>query len=406
MKTRLEYALMFLATGLCHAHAEGLGQENVVIGGFGTLGVARTNTDLAQFARYNQAQGVTSGAGIGTDTNLGLQATYKYNDWLSGTAQILTRKNTSPAFTSELTWAFVKMKLSSDFSVRAGRMVLPVFMISDSQNVGYANTMMRPPIEMYGQAPIEHVDGADLSYQHSIGDTTVSAQLGAGVSTGKLFLASGGGSVATFRAPLAALAVSVEHGPFMVRVARLNTRFGSDDVVALNGLVNTLTGAGFGQLARDLTVVGGKRIAFTAVGMTMDWQNFLVQAEYGQRRAQEPVYVPDSNSGYAMFGYRIGRVLPYYAHASLKQAGRSVNVPANFPASGALSNAVNRGLMTLGEQRSDLLGVRWDFSKSMALKVQVDRVKPQKKTGALIFGPAAGLTTPVTVVGATVDFVF
>ena len=28
-------------------------------------------------------------------------------------------------------------------------------MISDYQNVGYANTMIRPPIELYGQAPLE-----------------------------------------------------------------------------------------------------------------------------------------------------------------------------------------------------------------------------------------------------------
>jgi hypothetical protein len=33
---------------------------------------------------------------------------------------------------------------------RAGGIDGHVFLISDYQNVGYANTMMRPPVEMYG----------------------------------------------------------------------------------------------------------------------------------------------------------------------------------------------------------------------------------------------------------------
>jgi hypothetical protein len=68
---------------------------------------------------------------------------------------VLTRKNTSPTFTTDLTWAFLKARINDEVSVRVGRVVVPTFLISDYQNVGYANTMMRPPIEMYGQAPIE-----------------------------------------------------------------------------------------------------------------------------------------------------------------------------------------------------------------------------------------------------------
>jgi hypothetical protein len=50
--------------------------------------------------------------------------------------------------------------------------------------------------------------------------------------------------------------------------------------------------------------------------------------------------------------------------------------------------------------------VRWDFAKSIALKVQVDRVKPKVKSGQLIFTPAAGQKDSVTVVAAGLDFVF
>jgi hypothetical protein len=65
-----------------------------------------------------------------------------------------------------------------------------------------------------------------------------------------------------------------------------------------------------------------------------------------------------------------------------------------------------RSLLQPAEQDTDLVGVRWNFANSAALKFQVDRVKPRTKTGTLIYGPAAGLKDAVTVVGASVDFVF
>jgi hypothetical protein len=129
----------------------------------------------------------------------------------------------------------------------------------------------------------------------------------------------------------------------------------------------------------------------------MDWNNIVVQTEYAQRRAKEAVYVPDTNAWYAMAGYRIGKVLPYYSHASYSDAGHSVSLPAAFPKTGVLALTVN-GVLASAEQTSDLIGVRWDFAKSMALKVQVDRIKPGAKSGALIFAPAAGVKNNVTVV--------
>lgn len=102
----------------------------------------------------------------------------------------------------------------------------------------------------------------------------------------------------------------------------------------------------------------------------------------------------------------MNNVLPYYAHATLSQKGRSVSLPTNFPRTGALFGAVNTGFLTTGEQHTDLIGVRWDFAGSLAFKVQIDRVEPEKKTGALIFGLAAGLTKPVTSIALAIDAVF
>ena len=395
--------IAFLMAGACclAAHA---GIDGVTVSGFGTLGAARSDTDKAQFARYNQAEGVADTAKIGLDSNLGLQAAYTFGEMFSVTTQVLTRKNTSTSFTTDLTWAFVKVKVNDELNVRVGRVGLPTFLISDYQNVGYANTLMRPPIEMYGQAPIETGDGVDANYQHAFDSWNFTAQGIVGVSRGKLFLPSTA-SVATYRAPVVALALAAEVGPVTLRFAHLQAKMTSNDIGPINGLVATLKSVGFGPLGDDITLLTGKKIAFTALGLTADWHNIVVQSEYGQRRAKDRVYIPDTNAWYALLGYRIKSVLPYYSHADYKGAGSSVALPANFPAAGALSTAV-RGVLAAAAQSSDTLGVRWDFAQAVALKVQLDRVKPKAKTGSLIFGPAAGLSDTVTVVGATLDFVF
>ena len=64
------------------------------------------------------------------------------------------------------------------------------------------------------------------------------------------------------------------------------------------------------------------------------------------------------------------------------------------------------GLLSSSEQSSDLIGVRWDFAKSLALKVQIDRVNPKAKSGWLQNVPAAGYNKDLTVVGVALDFVF
>jgi hypothetical protein len=410
MKKQLLAAAVLAATSMM-AQAGSLGDGNLSISGFGTLGVAQTDSDDAKFARYNQASGTGDSPRIGLDSNLGLQASYAFNNRLSATVQVLTRKNTSPQFTTDLTWGFLKYKLNDEINVRVGRVVLPAFLISDYQNVGYANTMMRPPIEMYGQAPIENVDGADVNWQHAFGDTNVTVQAFGGTSRGKLYIPTGGGSIAKHQSPVFGAALTAEYGPFTARLAHARAQIEVNNLAPINAVTDALGRTGVPsmiQLANDLTLKGGKRMSFTEIGFTMDYKNIVLQAEYAQRRAHEPVYIPETNSGYLMAGYRFGKVLPYYTHAYYKGAGSSVTVPT-VPAAHPLAPTLGaiRGLLVSPEQKTDLVGMRWDFAKNLALKVQIDHVQPQVKGGSLIL--PTGVPTynkSVNVYAAGIDFVF
>jgi hypothetical protein len=119
-----------------------------------------------------------------------------------------------------------------------------------------------------------------------------------------------------------------------------------------------------------------------------------------------------------MGGYRIGKFLAYYSPAKLSIDGNVRNgmpaaCPAGYPAActptlatlnGIVSNLRYTGV-SQGEQQTDTIGLRWDFRSSVALKVQFDRVRPNKAAGLLV-NAQPGFKGPVTVGAVALDFVF
>jgi hypothetical protein len=392
-------------------------QDAVRISGFGTGALTWTNTDKAEFARPNQASGAKKDVTTGVDSNFGVQADYAVNSWLSVTGQGLVRKDAQDDFGAELAWAFAKAKVSDDVAIRVGRMGVPAFMISDYRNVGYANTMLRPPAEVYSQMLFNTVDGADVIWQHSYGDTTYTAQFAVGKS--KVDIA-GGPSLEGRR--LTALNLVAEHGPLTVRFGRVDGRLTLNHSASLTTLLNTLNTVAAGykfpqaaQLATDIDV-RDKKASFTSLGATLDWNDIVVQSEYAKRKTDS--YINDTTSWYVMGGYRIGKFLPYYSHAKLSiddnvHNGMPAACPAGYPAActptlvalnGIVSNLRYTGV-SQGEQQTDTIGLRWDFRSSVALKVQFDRVRPNKAAGLLI-NAQPGFKGPVTVGAVALDFVF
>jgi hypothetical protein len=415
MKKHLLASMLALPLAVSTAYAQD--SSPVRISGFGTAALTWINKDNVEFGRPNQAHGADKQPTTGVDSNLGLQADYTVNSWLSFTGQGLVRKDAEDDFGAELTWAFAKAKVSDDVSIRVGRVGLPVFMISDYRNVGYANTFLRPPAEMYSQVPFNNLDGADVTWQHSFGDTTYTAQFAYGRSKSDLY----GGAQVEAR-DLAALNLVAEHGPLTLRFGRADTKISVNHQTALNTLLGSLRAAGAGYNLPALTTLAGdlaperKKGSFTSVGASLDWNNIVAQSEYAKRKSDS--YLNDTTLWYVMGGYRFGKFLPYYSHAKLSIDSSVPNTvpascPAGYPAAcGATVRALSAAVGTLkysglgqGEQTTDSLGVRWDFYRSVALKVQVDRVHPDAGNG-LLTNARPGFKGPVTVGAVALDFVF
>jgi hypothetical protein len=431
MRKPLIAALLAMPLAIANAYAsdEGSG-PSVIVTGYGTFAYTATNTDDAEFARPNQWSGVKKSAKNGVDSNFGIQGTLVMNDWLQFTAQGLARKIATDEWGAELYWAFAKAKINKEWSVRLGRIGLPIYMISDYRNVGYANTFIRPPVEVYSQVVFDSIDGGDVLWQTTFGDTSVTAQFAAGSTKERVNTVKGTangtplpGNATIEGKSIMALNVVAENGPFTVRVGRAEANVKIDDSARVNALLYGLRAAGTGygfsqlnQLANDLAADGTKeKGTFTSLGLGVDWNNIVVQSEFAKRKTRS--YIANTTSWYVLGGYRFGKVLPYVMESSLRRDSIVANTvptscPAGYPAACTPTmQALRAGVTALtttatqGEQSTTSLGVRWDFHKSAAFKFQVDRIKPHNGAG-LLLNPAPGFSSDVTVYSAGVDFVF
>jgi hypothetical protein len=412
MKVKPLLAMLALPLAISSAYADEISSApTITVSGFGTAAYTLSNTEDAEFARPNQLNGVKKDAKSGPDSNFGIQATAKFNDMFSVTGQGLVRKVVTDEFVGEIAWAFAKAKVSDNVSFRLGRIGLPVYMISDVRNVGYANTMIRPPVEMYSQVPLEHVDGADVVYQNSFGDTTFTAQLALGTTSEKN---KGGYTVEAGK--LSSINLVAEHGPFTFRFGRTDTTINIEDSANITKVAGGLrkyganpalnTAYGLNAAANSIEVKDTKA-SFTSVGMVMDWKNIVVQAEFG-KRASDSLSIADTSSWYTMFGYRIGKFLPYYNYGSSKQdSPRSIaSLPTNpLNPLYALTVGANALASQAAIQTSNSIGLRWDFYKSAALKVQMDRFSPEQGPGTFVNAKPT-FKGPVNVYAVAIDFVF
>ncbi|MES2296196.1 MAG: hypothetical protein V4582_04100 [Pseudomonadota bacterium] len=369
------------------------------VSGFGSAILTSSNTDQGEFVQNSQAAGAKSGTWrSGIDSNFGMQSTAVFNDTLSVTGQGVVRKLATDNYRAILEWAFLKWKASDELAFRVGRMGIPVYMISDYRFIGYSNTMLRPPVEMYAQVNIGGLDGVDATYKHSFDDTTLTAQFGVGTHTAPIV----GGPRGRFTS-MTALNLVLENGPITARFGRIDTEATAEDFPAFAAFADTLAGAGYPEQGK-LFLVDHAKASFTSLGVNVAWKNVIAQSEYAVRRSAT-LSIPATTSWYVMAGYRFGKFTPYFVHSTVDQ-DKNRQVPG-LPTTGPLAplTAVANLIADAPLQTTNSLGLRWNFKDSMDFKVQLDRASPREGAG-LFANAKPGFTGPVNVYAFGIDFVF
>ncbi len=379
-----------LALALCAGTASAATYD---VNGFGTAGFVITDTDKAEFVRGSQPVGANSQGDVGVDSIAGIQATVHLSDMISGTTQVLLRRLYDKGFELDVPLAFVKAQLNKEFAVRVGRVPFPAFLVSDFRQVGYANTWMHPPVEVYGQFPLDNLDGMDVLYSGDAGPVSLSGQ----AYYGKTDITIGTSDVSVKK--IRGVNLSGTLGPLTLRAGRVQSRLTLNS--AGDALIAGLRQAGFAALADDLATVD-KPSVFTAYGALLDWKNFIVQVE--DTKSVIGGFPADTSGRYGLVGYRVGKFTPFamYATRTVDSAETSTVIPQVGPLI-PLALGVN-ALIAGNEQNTTSLGLRWDAASSVAVKFQYDHVDPRGP--GLFANVKPGFDGPVNVLGVAVDVVF
>lgn len=116
----------------------------------------------------------------------------------------------------------------------------------------------------------------------------------------------------------------------------------------------------------------------------------------------------DNRSWYVTSGYRFGTITPYLTYAQQRTRNISSNPGLSQPYSEELDAFLQSILKSQPRQESLSLGVRWDFTRSMALKAQYDHMNLDSGSSGFLVNtqPEFEPGGTVNLFSLALDFVF
>lgn len=370
------------------------GDSPFSLNGFGTLGLARTTSDQVEFVRdLSQPSGVKKDWDGRLDSVVGLQAAWQVSPQLSAVVQGTVKYRYDRSYNPELAWAYLKYEPTPNWSLRLGRLGTDFFMMADSRWVGYSILTVRPPGDYFWYLPFYSIHGGDAAYTMFVGDTLVRFKAFYGSSNGLIPLADQLWDIQG--SPMTGASVDVHLGAWQARASYANIRFKRDlPISTILQAYSPDPAASTSYLATQ-----DKRGDYYSLGLVYDqgpWQvQFLLN-----RIEQGSNALESSQGGYALAGYRIGEVTPYLGYSWVRSERRGTG--------GRQAIEVRIMADSHADQKTSIVGARWDFARNMALKAQWDAVRGDASS---IFPyrnePATGRWSgKMDIYSVTFDFIF
>jgi len=379
--------------------------------GFGTAGVVHSSEAQADFTssvfKPNGA-GYSHNWSADVDSRIGAQATANFTPQLSAVVQVISEQGYDNTYRPGVEWANIKYQFTSDFGVRLGRIELPTYLVSDFRKVGYAIPWVRPPVEVYGVAPVTNNNGMDLSYRMHFGSITNTLS-GAYGRNNKLEFPN---DVGIDTRNLWGVFDSAEYGAALLHLSYLQTKATETPGIALFGVFRDLGPQGV-ALADKYELID-RAVSIVTIGASYDPGDWFAMSEW--TRISSHSFLGVNTAWYATVGYRLRTLTPYLTSSQItapKASDPGLALSGFPPEFAGTVTALNAGLdevldSTHHVQRSLSIGGRWDFVKNVDLKVQYDHMRiGADSTGTLInIQPGFQPGGTVNVFSTTVDFVF
>jgi hypothetical protein len=378
--------------------------------GFGTLSMVHSSEHKADFT-----SSVLKASGAGhsdrwsgdVDSRLGAQIDVAPGQRWSAVLQVVSEQQFENNYRPVVEWANVKWQAAPDLAVRAGRIALPMFLAADYRKIGYVYPWARPPVEVYGAIPVSSSDGIDLTWGWEALGVRHSSQVYYGRRN--LHLTD---TLRLRGRRIAGISNTMQYGAASARISMMSAEITLD-----NGpeLLDVLAAFGpSGQRLLDEYSADHKSVRSFGVGFDYDPGDWFLTAEANHTRTR--TFLGKTSAAYASTGCRWGTLTPWVGYARVK-----VDSPASEPglplaglppAAARTAAALNAGLDTLlrsiPDQSSLVTGLRWDFRRDFALKLEYQRLTPRNGSHGTLVKVQPGFRSdrPIEVATVALDFVF
>ncbi|MBS1132584.1 MAG: hypothetical protein H6R16_3586 [Proteobacteria bacterium] len=361
-------------------------EQTFSLQGFGTLGMARTTSNDLEFVRdLSQPGGIKKNWDGRGDSVLGLQGGWHINKEFEAVVQATTRYRYDRTYHPEISWAFVKYDPTPNLTLRAGRLGTEFFMMADSRWVGYSFLTVRPPGDYFWYLPFYSIHGLDAAYTVPLGEHLLRIKAFYGHSDGKIPLADRQWEIKD--SPMLGGFLEYQIASWLIRASYANITFKN------NLPLGTLLPAS----SLEYLATKDRRTDYYSLGVVYDqgpWQVQLMlnHIEQGNNALE------DSNGGYLLAGYRIAQVTPYLGYSWVRSERHASPDPY---ASRVIADSHS-------DQKTSIVGMRWDVARNVAVKAQWDGVRGDPTS---IFpyrnDPVNGRWSgKMDIYSLTVDFVF
>lgn len=407
-------AVLVLSTS--SATAGDLDRKLFSVSGYGTLGAVHSsekNADFTSSILKPHGAGYTHDWSFEVDSRLALQLDAHFTRDLSGVVQTVIEQGPDDSYKPRVEWANLKYEFTPDLSVRAGRIALSGFLMSEYQKVGYAMPWLRPP-GLYTLSPISSNDGVDVMYRMYFGETiaTVQSYLGQKDTDLPTYNGNSGGGISEARDSFGVVH-TVESGRLTARAAYHQGRL---TIASAKPIFDAFRMFGApGTVIAERYELDDTPYRIVSAGLNYDQGDWFLTGELAKLKTNS--LLGDRTNWYVSGGYRINGFTPYliYSRGKPDSASSDPGLPTTgLPPRTAvlargLNDVLNQVLNTFTPKQTTIaIGMRWDFMKNAALKVQYDRLHlgPNSAGSLINVQPAFDRGEKVHLLSVAVDFVF
>ncbi|MFI8741357.1 hypothetical protein [Stutzerimonas zhaodongensis] len=373
-------AAVCLATTQAFALEQGEHRFN----GFGTVGF--THLGGEDDGRSYGVQGQTNDSWRGDQlSKFGAQLSYGITDTVGVTVQA-TAKAQQDEWKANLEWAYLSWQTTDQLMLRAGRLRSPVYMYSESLDVGYSYPWLRLPDEVYSQVQVTNYEGVDAVYTVPLSYGSVTFQVAGGQAKNRDYYAYDEQFDIDY-GNLFGASVSLATNDFgTLRVGYVEADIKTD----ISGTVDA-SALGLGA-SRSLSLLSldKEKGKFTSIGYQYDNGTWVSSNEWTSRMIENDS-MESIDSFYLMGGRRFGDFLPHVTYAQLDDNG--------------------------GRQSSWTLGLNYQAAPTVVVKGEYKRVDTKNgydgvftRNAQEVFENAVGIAPTRNydgdIVSVGVDFVF